>query len=306
MQKIPLVTITCARDLHLLELQAQSIQKHLPKDSSIYIVVNEEDPSTWQEHFDKYIKQYYTQHNLSIIYRSEFDIDWASWIPSPKLNWAMGWEQQQILKLAVSEKLNSVGYLILDSQNFLIWPWGPITKTDDQVPYRSGKFVMPLSTWDDYCKELGITEPYPTDDTLSICTPIFLHTGLAQSLIKSQGSLNNFSQWFKSIKGKSEFILYLLWAIKNGGLEKYHYRVLDSIDGWSGAYLRDSTTFDEDFKAFINFVGVHRPHTWVSINHRSWGDMTDKQYNDLLIKLSKYDLKPNFTEYRTHYLERYR
>ena len=306
MQKIPLVTITCARDLTLLELQAQSLSIHLTENCDVYIVVNEADPTAWQIYFDKYIRHYYWQHNLTIIYRSEFAVNWNSWIPSPKLNWSMGWEQQQILKLAIAEKLNSVGYLVLDSQNFLIWPWLPTTKINNQVPYRSGKFVMPLSTWDHYCNELEVIEPYPTDDTLSICTPIFLHTELVQSLIKFKGSLDNFSQWFKSIKGKSEFILYLIWAIKNGGLEKYHYRVLDSIDGWSGAYLRDSPTFDQDFEAFINFVGVHRPHSWVSINHRSWGDMSDQQYTDTVNKLSKFNLTLNFVEYRTHYLERYR
>ena len=306
MQKIPLVTITCARDLYLLELQAQSLCTHLTENCDVYIVVNEEDPIPWQTHFDKYIRNYYWQHNLKIIYRSEFDIDWNKWIPSPKLNWSMGWEQQQILKLVVAEKINSVGYLVLDSQNFLIWPWIPTTKSDNQVPYRSGKFVMPLSTWDDYCKELGIAEAYPTDDTLSICTPIFLHTELVRSLLKFKGSLNDFSRWFRAIKGKSEFILYLLWAIKNGGLEKYHYRVMDSTDGWSGAYLRDSETFDQDFDAFINFVGVHRPHSWISINHRSWGDMSDQQYKDTVDKLANYKLTPDFTEYRKHYLERYR
>jgi hypothetical protein len=306
MRKIPLVTITCARDLALLELQAQSLSIHLTESCVIYIIVNEADPKAWQEYFDQYIRSYYDNHNLNIIYRSEFDINWNSWIPSPRLNWSMGWEQQQVLKLAVANKLNSVGYLVLDSQNFLIWPWLPTTKINNQVPYRTGKFVMPLSTWSDYCTELEIVEPYPTDDTLSICTPIFLHTKLVKSLIKFKGSLDNFSQWFKSIPGKSEFILYLLWAIKNGGFEKYHYRVSDVIDGWSGAYLRDSPTFDQDFESFINFVGVHRPHSWISINHRSWGDMSDQQYNDTMNKLSEFKLVPNFAEYRKDYLKRYR
>jgi hypothetical protein len=301
MQKIPLVTVTCARDLSLLELQAQSICTYLIEHCDIYIVVNEADPTAWQAHFDQHIRPYYKRHNLTIIYRNQFAINWHNWVPSPRLNWSMGWEQQQLLKLAVAEKLDSVGYLVLDSQNFLIRYFIPHIDIDNQVPYRSGKFVMPLSTWDDYCKELGIAEAYPTDDTLSICTPIFLHTALVQSLLQFKDSLDHFSQWFKSFKGKSEFILYLLWAEKNGGLEKYHYK----IDDWSSPYLRDSDTFDEDFKKFIEFVGVHEPHKWISINHRGWGDMSNQQYDNMLNKLAQYDLKPNFTEYRKYYLERY-
>jgi inhibitor of KinA sporulation pathway (predicted exonuclease) len=98
----------------------------------------------------------------------------------------------------------------------------------------------------------------------------------------------------------------LLWAIKNGGLEKYHYRVWDSIDGWSGAYLRDSDNFDTDFESFIKFVGLHKPHAWASINHRSWGDMSNSQYQNTVNKLSEYGLTPDFADYRKHYLERYR
>ena len=98
----------------------------------------------------------------------------------------------------------------------------------------------------------------------------------------------------------------MLWAIKNGGLEQYHYDSSGEKGDWSGPYLRDSPTFDKDFEQFIGFVGAHEPHKWVSINHRSWGDMNDNQYNQMVSKLMEYQLTPNFLEYRKHFLERYR
>lgn len=300
MQKIPLVTITCARDLHLLELQAQSIQQHLVDSHDVYIVVNESDTTAWFEYFDQNIKHYYKQHNLIIICRDEFDVPWALWTNGKVNNWSSGWVTQQILKLIVANKIPQTAYLVLDSQNFLIKEFD--TVLEDKIPYRPGIFSMPKTTWDGYAKLFGIGNLEPSDDVMSICTPIYLDTGLVNSLIENFLGPREFAKWFNSIPGKSEFILYYLWAQTKGLFDTCHYKTND----WAGPYLRDSQTFDDDFKKFFDFVGVHEPHKWTSINHRSWGDMTDKQYNSLLNKLADYNLNPNFTEYRKHYLERYR
>ena len=300
MQKIPLVTVTCARDLHLLELQAQSIQQHLVASHDVYIVVNESDTIAWFEYFNQNIKHYYKQHNLTIICRDEFDVQWALWVNGKVNNWSSGWVTQQILKLIVANKIPQTAYLVLDSQNFLIKEFD--TVLEDKIPFRPGNFSMPRSTWDGYAKLFGVTYLEPNNDVMSICTPIYLNTEIVDSLIKNFLGTREFSKWFNSIPGKSEFILYYLWAQTKGLFDMCHYKT----DDWASPYLRDSDTFDEDFKKFIEFVGVHEPHKWVSINHRSWGDMTDKQYNSLLDKLSDYNLNPNFTEYRKYYLERYR
>jgi hypothetical protein len=300
MQKIPLVTITCARDLYLLELQAQSIYLHLTAPHDVYIVVNESNTTAWFEYFDQNIRHYYAQHNLTIICRDEFDVQWSMWVNGRVNNWSSGWVTQQILKLIVANKIPQHAYLMLDSQNFLIKKFDTIL--EDKVPYRSGIFSMPKTTWDGYAKLFGITSLEPNDDFMSICTPIYLNTSIVGSLIESFLGPREFAKWFNSIPGKSEFILYYLWAQTKGVFDTCHYKTED----WAGPYLRDSDTFDGDFEEFINFVGVHEPHKWVSINHRSWGDMSDKQYKNTTDKLAEYNLAPNFTEYRTHYLERYR
>jgi Family of unknown function (DUF6492) len=300
MQHLPIVTISCTRDLALLELQAQSINKYLAEKSKIYIIVNEYDSREWYSYFTTNLKHYYDRHNLTLLYRTDFDAPWSEWIPSAKNPWAGGWDMQQILKLAVAEKIEAPGYLVLDSQNFLIKPFDPVSQLDDRLPYRAGKFVMPTTTWDEYACQLELSIGKPTDNTLSICTPIFLHTELVRSLIKWKNNLAGFTQWFKSVRGKSEFILYLLWAEKNGGLEKYHYK---SSFEWGGPYLRDSLTFSEDFKKSFPSIGLH---PWVSANHRSWGIMSNEEYQQLSSKLSIYGLKTNFDQYRKDYLEKYK
>jgi hypothetical protein len=301
---IPIVTITCCRDLPMLDLQAQSIGKYLDVSCPVYIIVNEEDPTDWEAAFNLTIKKHYSKHNLTILYRKDFDGAWNSWIASEKNPWSVGWEIQQILKLAISKKLDTTRYLILDSQNFLIKAWSPAQYglINGKVPCRLGHSVMPEEIHGDYGRALSVHNPLHTIGMMSICTPIFLHTGLVQQLIDSQGSLANFCSWFKNASRiKSEFILYELWAEKHGGAYAYHY-MIPEIEDWANPYLRDCKSVDE-FNIFYNAIGRHSSNAWVSANHRSWGAMDDDQYNILADKLRKFNLYPNFNEYRRSYID---
>lgn len=301
---IPIVTITCTRDLPLLDLQAQSIHLFLDTKCPVYIVVNEEDPNEWNNYFNTHLKKYYQKHSLTILHRKDFESEWSSWIPSAKNPWAVGWETQQVLKFAVAKKLNTLRYLILDSQNFLIKTWDPqqYGLINNKVPCRQGHHVMPLEIYNDYLQTLNMEPPIHNIGKMSICTPIFFNTDLVKSLVDSQGSIANFTTWFKNASRiKSEFILYELWAEKHGGMYLYHYMIPD-IEDWANPYLRDCRS-EEEFKPFIDFIGVHAPHSWVSINHRAWGNMTDDQYNRLSSKLKSFSLLPNFKKYRSTYID---
>jgi hypothetical protein len=126
-----------------------------------------------------------------------------------------------------------------------------------------------------------------------------MHTELVQGLINTKGGVGPFSKWFKfATRIKSEFMLYVLWAIKHDALDRCHQHV----DDYAQPYLRDCNTEDQ-FKSFIDFVGVHPPHCWISINHRSWGNMTETQYQRLLDKLKTYNLFPKFEDYRSTYID---
>ena len=57
MNKTPVITITCNRDLPLLELQAQSIALYLDKGTPVYIIVNEADTTKWFKEFDNKTKK---------------------------------------------------------------------------------------------------------------------------------------------------------------------------------------------------------------------------------------------------------
>jgi hypothetical protein len=311
MKNIPLVVVNCLRDIPMLALQAHSMhiyyQDWLPenkKSADIFIIVNEdlaEKKLEWLYQYNNIVKQWHSFFNVKILFKDDFAADWNSWIPSDRNPWAVGWETQQILKFAIADYIESHGYLVLDSQNFLTSSWSTdlYTSGDGRLPYRTATYNMPRSIWDDYCAELDLNIE-PDEKTLNICTPIFFNTNLVKSLLRSQPDLNKFSAWFKSSsRVKSEFTLYYLWAEKHGGFENYHYE----SPSWAGYFLRDNANFSDEFDTFINKIRHLPRQAWVSINHRAWGDMTDDQYSILKNKLQELYLYGGyFDDYRRNYV----
>ena len=301
-QKTSIITVSCIRDLAMLELQAQGIFNFLDKSCPVYIIINEENTDEWFNYFNTLIKHYYQNHTLTIITKKEFVAQWNHWIPHNSNPWAVGWETQQVLKLFASLYIKTPQYLILDSQNFLIQSWSPSTYDSDKVPARPGHFVMPIDIWSDYSKKLDINPNIPDKGTMAMCTPIFVDTAIVKQLINEYGGEINFASWFKNAsKIKSEFILYLLWLEKLGGISQHHHMITVPED-WGNPMLRDCNS-KEEFIEFYQRIGTHYTHAWVSINHRAWGNMSQYQYTMLKTKLLEYNLVPKFEDYRSTYVD---
>ncbi len=304
MQNTPIITVTCMRDLPMLDLQAQSISQYLDKTCPVYIIVNEDNTDKWFEEFDAKYRHYYKNHSLTIFTKKDFTEKWQDWVPSLSNPWAVGWETQQVLKLAVSTKINCKQFMILDTQNILIRPWSPTQYgyVNNKIPARQGSFVMPENIWEEYAKSLGLSHVPGKRYLMSVCTPLFLSKSVCDNLIENRGGVEKFATWFKHASSvKSEFILYNLWAEQLDGFWSHHY-FLPEIEDWANPYLRDCYS-EEDFLAFYNFLGAHISHYWISINHRAWGNMSNNQYNRLCKKLETFNLKPNFAEYRRSYVD---
>jgi hypothetical protein len=294
---IPLVTVTCQRDLQLLELQAQSFDRYLQEKSSIIIIVNELDSTEWDTYFLNNISHYYKRHNLTVLYKKDFDLDWTLF---EKNFIVTSWIRQQILKLAISMKLNSKYYLILDSQNFLVNYWSFKSRfIDGKAPYRINDIDWAIDSYNNYRGLFGLSN-IDKKDNMSICTPIYLNTDLVNKLILTQTNIKEFSQWFFSYgETKSEFALYLAWLEFNGGIEKYHY----PVHNWSHPMLRDSFDFKKDVEYFIENLGKEERHRWSSINFRAWLDMNDQQVRAVVNKLQALGLSPNVKKFREEYTE---
>lgn len=294
----PIVVVSCFNQLALLELQAQSVSKHLRGKHDIFIIVNEIDTAPWDIFFNAHIRHYYADHNLHVLYAKDFDIEESPKYHTAGKKWA-GWDSQQLLKLAIAEQLDSIGYLVLDCQNYLIRSFSTQDYIiDNKLPIRIAPMSMPKETWTTYCSELGLDLIYPTE-SLAICTPIFLHTGIVKSLINSKDNLLEFSKWFnRTTKFKSEFMLYDLWS---QAIQATCHYTIKTVDDWANPYLRDHLEFDIQFEKYMAQLGDHEPHKWTSINYRAWGDMTDNQYRQLKSKLSTFGLDPAMDKFRLTY-----
>lgn len=294
----PIVVVSCFNQLALLELQAQSVSKHLRGKHDIFIIVNEIDTAPWDIFFDTHIRHYYADHTLHVLYAKDFDIEESPKYHTAGRKWA-GWDSQQLLKLAIAERLDSIGYLVLDCQNYLIRSFSTQDYiVDNQLPIRISPMSMPKETWTTYCEQLDLALDFPTE-SLAICTPIFLNTNLVKSLINSKGNILEFSKWFnRTTKFKSEFMLYDLWCQKTEAT--CHY-IIETVNDWANPYLRDHPEFDSQFERYMAQLGDHEPHKWTSINYRAWGDLSAEQYSKLKTKLATFGLDPAMDKFRLTY-----
>jgi len=279
----PIVVVSCLRDIKLLALQAQSIHVWLDKPHDIYILVNEiRFVEEWQREFDLHCRSWYQKHNLKIIYKTEFDCFWSK---NSSLHWA-GWDDQQILKLAIATKLNSDRYFVLDSQNFLINSWStdnyPII--DSRCPGRKNLYSMNKNTWEEYSREFGLDISIPNTPVMTISTPIYLRSDNILSLIQNWVDLKRFTQWFTGTSSSlSEFVLYYLWLEKCGGYDTFHYDV-GFNNTWNGPMMRlkeNNTVAERSFSFFLSQFGKRKNEAWVSITHKSWSLFSSNELKDL-------------------------
>jgi hypothetical protein len=293
----PLVVVTCQRDLQLLDLQAQSFDRYLVEGSSIIIIVNEKDPTAWNEEFFKNIEKWYKRHHYTIFYKKDFDIDWDLFYKNEPVT---GWFRQQILKLAVAEKLSTDFYFVLDTQNFLVNFWTFKARIiDGKLPYRTNQLGWASRAYGDYAGLFGITGSSP-ENKMSISTPLYMNTLLIKKLLASHKTLKKFSEWFFNYgEDKSEFALYLAWLEFNDGIEKYYYET----HNWVHPMLRDSFDFEKDVQLYVESLANIPQHRWSSINFRAWLDMTPKQLSLVINKLRSLGLNPNIKKFREEYRE---
>lgn len=300
-----LVVIGCVRDLPLLKLQAESMANFLPNKTKVNLIVNEKNPRSFLKKFNTF-KHFYHNLKLKIYTHEDFDFEFDD-----------PYVDQQILKLAIAEKINN-HLLVLDCQNFMIKPYVKLPIFDGKIPYRKNvdKYPMHEIIWKQYCNHIGRCKFENTH--MGLATPIYLRNDICRHIISSFNGLRGFVEWFRSATDmKSEFTLYYIWTeVRLNGIEHFHYLESDPYT-WADPYLRDSKTFDNDFDHFIDrldqilkYKGYSNyPITrdfvdkccWSSINHRSWGDMSDWQYTKVKTLLNTIGLNPKFEEYRDEY-----
>jgi hypothetical protein len=117
-----LATVTCNRDFQQMLLQAESIQRFLNPCKHV-IIINESNPDL--DFWNRWLKPYYSQHELVIIPRIEYAYP-SSCIGTRDVygevdQMSNGWRTQQLQKMLLAYKFED-DYLLLDSKNFFIKP----------------------------------------------------------------------------------------------------------------------------------------------------------------------------------------
>jgi hypothetical protein len=140
---------------------------------------------------------------------------------------------------------------------------------------------MPEEIWKDYSISLSVSIGPDYYDKITSATPFYFNTNLVKSLINSKRGSFKFAEWFKFASNtKSEFILYGIWAIQQGGLYQFHY---NASKEWAELYLRDGID---------NFVSLVGTNPWASIHHETWYNMNPELFQLMTDCLQKYELIP--------------
>ncbi len=243
-----LVTVTCNRDFTQMLLQARSIEKYLKHRTTHWVFINEEEKSLFDIDWEFCLKDFYTNHNLQIVY-------------CDPVYWDLiynGWVIQQVHKLE-AVKIVQNDYLLLDSKNFFTSPTDLDTWTHEGSGIVISKKINPYvwNMWDKtnsrYSKDLGLEKikKYYAPET-----PFVVKKSIALAAVNKP----NFAKWFISCHNEadaSEFLYYSYFATLYGHKIEYNRR---HCCIWPGQYDMDIWFGQEDFK-LMEISGIHR--SWI-------------------------------------------
>ena len=190
-----LVTISCTRDLNLLRLQANSIDRYVSEPCTHFVVI--EDTGTPLSVWEEALRPFYSRHKLIL----------SQGVISDQLDTHIGWIRQQVLKLTMAITVLTEHYLILDSKNFFIRPvdlhiWSTQEGNDTSFDCHWEKYEK-WKPWMDHVQQTtGIKIP---DVFWRLWPPFKLNTSVVRNLLNTVDVDILFSV---KMKDQSEFLLY--------------------------------------------------------------------------------------------------
>lgn len=248
-----IVTVTCARDKHLMPLQSWSINCFVEDPSTHWIILDSHTESI-AEWYD-YLGKYYTHHQVKILPSL---LPNEEWINQHNLNqylqekdWLWpGWIRQQMLKLLISNYIDNENYVFIDSDlfffksdNFSLWP--------EHGNGIVGNFEDSLSkNWISWVAGL-----YNLTNNVNLCLdstiPLKLKTKLARDLSK----LDLKKIFFDSVDPNvSEFVLYSWYAQTQG----YTFKNNDCLNFlmWDHNHFQQSKKYYEKIKSVASTTTI--------------------------------------------------
>lgn len=243
-----LVTVTCARDLNQMVLQAHSINKFVSDPITHYVFI--EDNKLSLTDWENLLSPHYLKHRLELIKA-----------PNPaNLN---GWYNQQIIKLRAVEYVND-DYILLDSKNFFIKP------TDLKYNLPEGNwFLLKNTEWTDpFIKFLR--EHY------NVHTPEFYYTQHTPFKIRKDIVLNvlklfDVESMFQISAEKrvypSEFVLYTIASDLRPNYELWcEYSCNPKYHTWWWSDDVRPEQFEDIYNSTVEILGIHK-NVWFDENN---------------------------------------
>ena len=289
-----LVTIICHRDRWGVELLCRTMDKYL-NPCNVIFVLNEDDEKAnilnqwFQEmcmpHLKKFSVKIYRKYQFwkkeHENHLSEFEYE--------------GWVDQQVLKLAISEKVVTEHYLLLDAKNFFVRPTD-ILEIGHKHPEPSTWCEPILQNWIVTCLEtFSLSIPSKPIRLTANITPYVIRRDSAKDLVKYFGGNGFLFKWFsmesrKEKHSPSEFFLYEIWTMFRG------YRNLgdtkqNCISIWEHMVLEEGMTQQDFVKYFIHMFNTYNVKL-AGIHKMMYVHWSHKEAMFILKRLGVYDCIP--------------
>lgn len=289
-----LMVVTCDKDEWNFQLLCRSMEKFL-QPCKFVIVYNEsvDRYRNWRKFFKRKCLPHLSKFDVKVMHKGDFwtDEDECHLTEIEK----EGWVDQQVIKLGVSEHIDTEHYVVIDAKNFFV-NYGYIEEIQQIKPAPTDWCEPILKNWIVTCCEtFELVVPEKSISLTQNTTPYIIRTESARNLLKFFGGVKFLYKWFtlearKDKHSPAEFFLYETFTMRYGyrntgnGLQncisfwehmhtQQHYKTEDYLNHIDHMYERYNT----------RVAGIHR------IMRSIW---TQKQAILILDKLNCGDILP--------------
>lgn len=250
-----LVVVICHRDRWATELLCRTMEKYLRPCDVIFVLNEKNDIAhALQEWFEGACSKFLDKFNVSFYKKHDFwSVEDENHLHELELE---GWVDQQVLKIAIANKIETEHYLVLDAKNFFVRPCY-VEDIKQVSPEPTDWCSDKLNQWiltslETFCLEPPNAPIKLTQNT----TPYKMRTQSSRDLIVYFGGVKTFFKWF-SIEARkekqlaTEFFTYELFTVAKG------YRNLgetkaNCIGVWAHMIEDDGFTQQDFVKYFIH------------------------------------------------------
>jgi len=265
--KISLVIPFYEKDLCRTKLLSRGIQRFAQPGTfhTVHLVwVSKELPDLHQEDLD-FIRR--TLHDAGIVTRFH--------VKAVEHGSTNGWVVQQVVKLEMAKEVSTPFYLVLDSKNAPIRPFGvrDFVNGDGKgflwAQYTLGSLQDPHKRWhNEALRTLGAENLPESSRTGQCVTPFVLHRQSTLDLLSELSRRTSRSLYdVIDAKGGTEFAFYNVYVRAGGRDVTCHHQELQSWPSyvhWTGGKIESLRQILETpvENQYFMFFGVHRGRFW--------------------------------------------